>query len=171
MKISERVNYKNLRSLNPLSPIMGGRKNRPKTGMSPGSIIYTGKRHAENVLIEVIDYTDDQMHEVNILNPDELINYSHNTTVTWINIQGLHDTELIKKIGDMLNIHPLTLEDVVDTGQRPKMEVYDDYLYITLKMINYNSELKKVDIEQAGIIVHANYVICFQEKPGIYLTV
>ena len=130
--------------------------------MSPGSIIYTGKIHAENVLIEVIDYTDGKMHEVNILNPDELVNYSHNKTVTWINIQGLHDTELIKKIGDILDIHPLTLEDVVDTGQRPKMEVYEDYLYITLKMINYNQELKKLDIEQAGIIVHANYVICFR---------
>ena len=120
----------------------------------------------ENVRIEVIDYTDNQIHEVNILSPDELLKYRHNKTVTWINIQGLHDTELIRQLGEILDIHPLTLEDVVDTGQRPKMEVYDDYLYITLKMINYNTELKKIDIEQAGIIVHDNYVICFQERPG-----
>ena len=166
MKISDKVSYKTLKSLNPLNPIIGGKKKRPKTGLAPGSIIYTGKIHAENVLIEVIDYTDGKIHEVNVLHPEELINYSHNKTVTWINIQGLHDTELITKIGEMLDIHPLTLEDVVDTGQRPKMEIYDDYLYLTLKMINYNQELKKVDIEQAGIIVHANYVICFQERPG-----
>lgn len=120
----------------------------------------------ENVRIEMIDYTDNQIHEVNILSPDELLKYRHNKTVTWINIQGLHDTELIRQLGEILDIHPLTLEDVVDTGQRPKMEVYDDYLYITLKMINYNNELKKIDIEQAGIIVHDNYVICFQERPG-----
>ena len=166
MKLSDKVNYKTLKSLNPLNPIIGGKKKRPKTGLAPGSIIYTGKIHMENVRIEVIDYTDNQIHEVNILSPDELLKYRHNKTVTWINIQGLHDTELIRQLGEILDIHPLTLEDVVDTGQRPKMEVYDDYLYITLKMINYNNELKKIDIEQAGIIVHDNYVICFQERPG-----
>ncbi len=145
---------------------MGGRKRRPKTGLAPGSIIYTGQIYSDHVLIEVIDYTNDHIHEVNILNPDELMHYRHNESVTWINIQGLHDTSLISKIGDLLDIHPLTLEDVVDTAQRPKMELYDDYLYITLKMISYNTALKKIDVEQAGIIVHANYVICFQEKPG-----
>ncbi|XOV92437.1 MAG: magnesium/cobalt transporter CorA [Bacteroidota bacterium] len=166
MKLTDKVNYKTLKSLNPLNPILGGMKKRPKTGLAPGSIIYTGEIYSENILIEIIDYTDEQIHEINIIDPDELAHYRHNQSVTWINIQGLHDTNMISKIGDMLGIHPLTLEDVVDTGQRPKMEIYDDYLYITLKMINYHKELKKIEIEQAGIIIHENYVICFQEKPG-----
>ncbi len=151
--------------MNPLNPLMG-KKKRPKTGLAPGSIIYTGQIYADHVLIELIDYTDKQIHEINILNPEELLNYQHNKSVTWINIQGLHDTALVKSIGDILGIHALTLEDIVDTGQRPKMEAYEDYLFITLKMINYNHDLKKIDIEQAGIVVHNNYVICFQEKPG-----
>lgn len=166
MKLSDKVSYKTLKSINPLNTLISNKKRRPKTGLAPGSIIYTGKIYTDQVLIELIDYTADQMHEINILNPDELKRYLHNESVTWINIQGLHDTTLITKIGDILGIHPLTLEDIVDMGQRPKMEIYEDYLFFTMKMINYNSELKKIDIEQAGIVVHDNYVICFQEKPG-----
>ncbi len=165
MKIKDKVNYQTLQSLNPLNPLIK-KKKRPKTGLAPGSIIYTGKIHTDKIQMEVIDYTNDHIHEVNILHPDELINYRHSNSVTWVNIQGLHDTSIIAQIGENLGLHPLTLEDIVDTGQRPKLEEFEDYLYITLKMINYNHESRKIDVEQTGLIIHQNYVICFQEKPG-----
>lgn len=141
-------------------------RKRPKTGLAPGSLIYTGKVYSDKVHVEVIDYTDNRLQEVNILDVNELNNYNNPDTVTWINIQGLHDVSIIAKIGEMLGIHPLTLEDILDTQQRPKVEEYDDYLYISLKMINHAEKHNKIEVEQISIVMHKNFVICFQERPG-----
>lgn len=145
---------------------IGLRKKRLKTGQAPGSLIYTGKVYSDKVHIEVIDYTDEHIQEVNILDVDELKKYNHPDSVTWINVQGLHNVEIISEIGEMFGLHSLTMEDILDIHQRPKVEEFDEYLYLSLKMINYTNEHNKIEVEQASIVMHKNFVICFQERPG-----
>lgn len=159
--------FNDLKKLNPIkySPISFSRK-RPKTGLAPGSLIYTGKVHTDHVNIHVIDYTDERIDEVDIEDVNDLQQYNNPNSVTWINIQGLHDVDIISKIGEMMGLHPLTLEDILDTNQRPKVEEFDEHLYISLKMINHLDNLNKIDIEQVSLVIHENFVICFQEKPG-----
>ena len=158
---------KKLNKLNPIKyvPISVSRK-RPKTGLAPGSLIYTGKVYTEEIKIQVIDYTDDHITELDITDVAELAQFNNSDSVTWINIQGLHDVEVISAIGKLMGLHPLTMEDILDTNQRPKVEEFEDHLYISMKMINHVEDLNKIDIEQVSIIAHKNFVICFQEKPG-----
>ena len=87
-------------------------------------------------------------------------------TVTWINIDGVHDVETVEKIGEHFGIHPLVQEDIVHTGQRPKMEDFDDYLYIVLKMLFFDDEKNEISAEQISLIVGDRYVISFQERKG-----
>lgn len=156
-----------LKKLNPVKYTHFSRsKKRPKTGLAPGSLIYTGKVHSEKITIDIIDYTDDHFQEVQIENLDDLRQFNNPNSVTWINIQGLHDVEMIGKIGELMGLHPLTMEDILDTNQRPKVEEFEDHLYISMKMINHIPELSQIDVEQVSIIMHQNFVMCFQEKPG-----
>lgn len=141
-------------------------RRRPKTGQAPGSLIYTGKVHSEKVLVEIIDYTDDHLEEVNVLDLEELSKATSPESVTWINIQGLHEVSVIGRIGDQLGLHALTIEDILDTHQRPKVEEFDDYLYVSLKMINHNEEINRIEVEQISLVLHKHFVLCFQERPG-----
>ncbi|MEO9475499.1 MAG: magnesium/cobalt transporter CorA [Cyclobacteriaceae bacterium] len=141
-------------------------KKRPKTGLAPGSIIYTGEVYADRVEIEVIDYTAVSIEEVNILDISELSKYVNDKSVTWVNVQGLHDVQLIKKVGEIMNLHDLTLEDIADTQQRPKVEEFEDYSFITMKMINYDHKSRKIDVQQVSLVMAKNFVLCFQERPG-----
>lgn len=158
---------KKLNKLNPIKyvPVSVSRK-RPKTGLAPGSLIYTGQVYTDEIKIQVIDYTDDHIEELEITEVAELERFNNPDTVTWINIQGLHDVEVISSIGKLMGLHPLTMEDILDTNQRPKVEEFEDHLYISMKMINHLEDHNKIDIEQVSIIAHNNFVICFQEKPG-----
>lgn len=158
---------KKLNKLNPIKyvPVSVSRK-RPKTGLAPGSLIYTGQVYTDEIKIQVIDYTDDHIEEIEITEVAELERFNNPDTVTWINIQGLHDVEVISSIGKLMGLHPLTMEDILDTNQRPKVEEFEDHLYISMKMINHLEDHNKIDIEQVSIIAHNNFVICFQEKPG-----
>tara|TARA_Y100001949_G_C15970292_1_gene323513 strand:- start:466 stop:1593 length:1128 start_codon:yes stop_codon:yes gene_type:complete len=158
---------KKLNKLNPIKyvPVSVSRK-RPKTGLAPGSLIYTGQVYTDEIKIQVIDYTDDHIEEIEITEVAELERFNNPDTVTWINIQGLHDVEVISSIGKLMGLHPLTMEDILDTNQRPKVEEFEDHLYISMKMINHVEDHNKIDIEQVSIIAHKNFVICFQEKPG-----
>lgn len=113
-----------------------------------------------------MDYTNDRIDEADIENPEDLQQYNHAESVTWINVQGLHDVAVISKIGELLGLHPLTLEDILDTNQRPKVEEFEDHLFICMKMINHAETHNKVEIEQMSMVIHENFVICFQEKPG-----
>ncbi|NQT27382.1 magnesium/cobalt transporter CorA, partial [candidate division KSB1 bacterium] len=97
---------------------------------------------------------------------DECIQNLKSGSVTWINIDGLHQVELIEKIGNQLDVHPLILEDIVHLDQRPKMEDLDTYLFIVLRMISMEKESSDLDAEQVSIIVGPHYVISFQEHQG-----
>jgi magnesium transporter len=141
-------------------------KKTGKIGIPPGSFVYTGEKKAEEVCITVFDYDENTVVEEEYSSAEKCGIYRDTKTITWINIAGLHDLEIIKTIGLQYNIHPLILEDILDVGHRPKMEDLDERIYIMMKMLSYNENSNRIDSEQVSIILGTNCVISFQEKPG-----
>ena len=92
--------------------------------------------------------------------------HADKSTVTWINIDGLHRMEIIEKTGALFHLHSLTLEDIVNTGQSPKIEDYDDYLFIVLKMLYYDESKNEIEVEQVSLCLGPNFVLSFQEEKG-----
>ncbi|MDQ1318166.1 MAG: magnesium transporter [Candidatus Poribacteria bacterium] len=134
-----------------------------KVGLPPGTLVYTGDREAESVKITVIDYNEDHFQEHEVKSVEECFEYKDKPTITWINIESIHRADIIESIGKCFGIHPLVLEDVMSTGQRPKMETYEGYVFIVLRMLRYSERKSEVEDEQLSLIAGQNFVISFQE--------
>jgi magnesium transporter len=139
------------------------RKKKKLAGLPPGTLVFTGERRVEEVSINLIDYKGGSVTERKITLPEECGELLHSDTVSWIDVEGLHETETIQKIGDSLNLHPLVLEDILNVDQRAKMEEFENYVYIVLKMFHLNENESDIAPEQVSIILGKNYVATFQE--------
>ena len=143
-------------------------KRSRKAGLPPGSLIHVGEKKAETTKITVIDYDDQSFQKTEIDNLEQCFVFKETATVTWINIDGVHDPGVIGRIGECYGVHPLILEDIMNTAQRPKFEDMGDYLYIVLRMLSCAKEGGEVQSEQVSLVVGPNFVISFQEgaNPG-----
>ncbi|MFZ2198479.1 MAG: magnesium and cobalt transport protein CorA, partial [Thermodesulfovibrionales bacterium] len=139
------------------------RKRSRKAGLPPGTLIHIGEQRAEAPKITVIDYDDSSFQEKELKTVDECFSYKDKPTRTWINIDGLHQKDVLEKLSDCFGFHPLVMEDIMNTDQRPKMEDYADYLYIVLRMLYYNDADNSITTEQVSLIVSRSSVISFQE--------
>lgn len=137
-----------------------------KIGLAPGTLIHTGLRRREHVTITLIDYDQENINEVCVTDLETLRGLEESTSTTWINIDGLHDTSVIEKLGDIFRIHPLVQEDILNTDQRPKVDLHDEYIFVVLKMLNYNEALDIFETEQLSLILGHNFVLSFQEEAG-----
>jgi len=144
--------------------LISGKSKKP--GLSPGTLVYVGDEKDETVKISIIDYTPDRMEEKEVEGIEACIPYLERDSVTWINISGVHDLSVIEKLGTHFNIHPLVLEDLVNTDQRPKLDDYEDYLFVLLKMLNSPEEDHSIEIEQVSLIITLKAVISLQEYEG-----
>ncbi len=142
------------------------RRRRKAPGLPPGTMVYTGERILDKVHLSLIDYDEEKLTTRELEKIEEAFPFKNLPTVTWLNISGLHDTRIMEKIGEKFEIHPLILEDILNTDQRPKVEIYEDYIFIILKMLYYNREKTEMEIEQISILLGENFVITFQEKTG-----
>lgn len=141
------------------------RKLTKKIGAPPGSLIYTGERR-EDFEISIIDYDGTDYKEFKSDKIEDCFPFKDSQTVTWINIIGLHKTDVVESIGMHYGIHPLILEDILNVHQRPKIEYFDDYIFVVVKMLFYNENSLCIESEQVSIILGRNYVITFQERIG-----
>ena len=139
------------------------KKRSLKAGLPPGTLIHIGEQRAEAPKITVMDYDDTGFQEKELKTFEECCPYKDSTTMTWINIDGLHQKDVLEKLSGYFGFHPLVMEDIMNTDQRPKMEDYTDYLYIVLKMLYYNDEDNRITAEQVSLIIAPRIVISFQE--------
>ncbi|MFC1857573.1 magnesium/cobalt transporter CorA [Thermodesulfobacteriota bacterium] len=137
-----------------------------KSGLPPGTLIHIGEKKTEKARITVTDYDLGKLREKTLEDIAECYPLKDEPTTTWINIDGMHDIDLIEKIGSHFQIHPLVLEDIVNTGQRPKVEDFEDYLFIVIKMLYHDKENDEVKSEQISLILGPHYLITFQEIEG-----
>jgi magnesium transporter len=116
----------------------------PATGTAPGSLIFIGNQKMDNPVIQLIEYNEDSIEERDMAGIDELIDCTQNKKASWINIYGIHDTGMIDRIGEMLGIKPLFLEDMLNTDQRPVYEDGENYDGFILKMLSYNKQEQRI---------------------------
>ncbi|MFP4687148.1 MAG: magnesium/cobalt transporter CorA [bacterium] len=110
--------------------------------------------------IDIIDYDSGTMEEKPAATAADFSELIDSNTVTWIDVKGLKNVELLKEIQSQFKIHPLVIEDLLRPYQRPKLEIYDDHLFIIMRLIHRGKELKS---EQIGLVIGKNYLITFQE--------
>lgn len=132
-------------------------------GSPPGTLVFTGEKKREKVVITLLDYKNQTVSEREIRDPKECESCLQAGNISWLNVEGLHEVPLIQKIGETLHLHPLVMEDILNVEQRAKMEDYDDYVYIVLKMFHLKNDNMDIIPEQVSIILAQNYVVTFQE--------
>jgi magnesium transporter len=135
-------------------------------GLAPGALVHIGDKKIDKVRISIIDYSIDKFEEKEVKNIEESFHFKIKPTTTWINIDGLHEIEVIEKIGNHFEIHPLVLEDILNTDQRPKMEYFEKYIFFVLKMLYVDEKKQEIHSEQVSLVLGENYVISFQEGIG-----
>ena len=140
-----------------------GRRSEKK-GLPPGALVHVGKKRTEKTRIRVIDYTRKGISEKELKKIEDCFPCRDSSSVTWINIDGVHDADLMRKVREHFGIHPLIMEDVMNTDQRPKMEDMGKYIFLVLRML-YHDE-KEIRSEQVSIIMGKRFVISFQEREG-----
>ena len=134
-----------------------------KIGVTPGTVVYVGKERSADVHIDIIDYTETELAERRVSDIEECFPFKDSKKISWINIDGIHKAEIIEKLGKHFDIHPLVLEDIANTGHRPKIEDSDDYIFIVIKMLYSDKENGEIKSEQVSVILGKNWVITFQE--------
>lgn len=127
----------------------------------PGSLIHVGEQKVENVKITYTKYDSSEIERKEIKSLDEFINDTDDK-IKWLDIIGIHDTNLINKLCQSLKVHPLAIEDILNTSQNPKMEDYDDYLFLVTKLMYFNQE-EELETEQISFILFKDKLISFQE--------
>jgi magnesium transporter len=135
-----------------------------KTGLPPGTLVHVGEKRADQVEISVFDFDQAEYAEVQSATPQGCAGYVDRKTVSWINVTGLHDVELLRAVGESLDIHPLIMEDVLNTEQRPKLQDLGDSIFIIIKMARPGDT--GFSIEQISLIIKDRCVITFQERKG-----
>ncbi|MFH1718133.1 MAG: magnesium/cobalt transporter CorA, partial [Planctomycetota bacterium] len=142
------------------------RRHVKKAGLPPGTLVHVGEKMVENVRISYIDYDEQGFSEKQASKIEECFPFKTTPTVTWINIDGLHEVEIIERLGNQFELHPLMLEDILHTEQRPKYEDFEKYMFFVMQMLRYNEEIQAVESEQISLVLGESYVITFQERVG-----
>lgn len=142
------------------------KKNKAILHRTPGSVIFVGSQKVDQARVTVMDYDQGNLRELELEKVAEGERFKKTESVTWINVDGVHDTDLIKEIGNSFDLHPLILEDIVHTGQRPRMEEYDDCLFLVVKMLRFDQEQEQVIGEQLSMVLGSTFLLTFQEQPG-----
>jgi magnesium transporter len=142
------------------------KKRSQKAGLPPGTLVHIGEQKAEKVSITVIDYDEARFQEEEIETVDECFLFKDKPTVTWINVDGIHEVEVLELLGDCFGLHPLVLEDILNTDQRPKLEDFGEYIFVVLKTFSYNDQNGELEPEQISLILGPSLVLSFQEKEG-----
>ena len=142
------------------------RKHFQKAGLPPGTLMHIGAEHAEAAQITVIDYDKDSVRERRVADVSECETFRDKPTVTWINVDGLQDLKIIESLGRQFGLHPLVLEDIVSTAQRPKVEDYGQTLFVVVKMLHWDEQKRRIWYEQVSFVLGSNFVLSFQETTG-----
>ncbi len=134
-------------------------------GLSPGALVHVGQQKTEKSTLSFIDYDPTRHQTAQDITSEDCRALKNSTSVSWINFSGLHDIEQINALGQLFELHPLALEDILNTGHQPKCEEFDNYILLIFKLIQLNKETGQLDHEQISMIVGPNWLLTFQEKP------
>lgn len=132
---------------------------------SPGTVAYTGNKTTTQTQLDIVDYSKDTYSRFETNEIDEVFKYEDASHITWINVNGLSNSNDIITLGNHFDLHPLIQEDIVTTNQRPKIDEYDDYLFIVFKMLHYDENEQLIN-EHVSMVMGNDYLVTFQEAEG-----
>lgn len=136
-------------------------QHRPPPGASPGSLVEHPE--AQKPVITLFSYDADHVEETVISDPSQIKQHLGKRTVTWINVDGVGDADTLRALGDLFRLHPLTLADIVNVHQRPKMEPYEEHIFFVMRMLLPENGSPP---EQVSLVLGHNFVLSFQERQG-----
>lgn len=137
-----------------------------KIGLPPGSLVHVGQQKTEQPILSLLEYDGTHFVAPRPVSVEAVQTCRLSTPVSWVNLTGLHDVALLDQLGSTFGIHPLALEDILNTQHRPKLEVFDDFILIILKMLHFNEKTGTVDAEQVSLVIGRHFVLSFQEREG-----
>lgn len=137
-------------------------KRSKKTGLPPGTLVHIGEKKADTVTMTVFDYAGARCDERTVTNPEGL-QPPADESVTWVDIGGVHKLDLLEAFGKQFSLHPLLLEDIANTDQRPKLDDYESYLFLVMKVLSV-TETHDLLVEQVSFVIGRNFVLSFQEN-------
>jgi magnesium transporter len=135
----------------------------PKAGLPPGSLVHVGEPQTAQVKTRQLIYDTRGSEESEAISWAYLESPGKPDGVTWINMDGVHEAEPMARMGKHFHLHPLTLEDIMNTAQRPKTEDYDDYIFIVLKKFSIEEDTGLIKSEQVSIVLGSQLLLSFQE--------
>lgn len=133
-----------------------------QAGAPPGTLVHLGERRVERARIRVLSYGPDFTEEREVANAADCVTGARG--ITWVAISGLHDVDVVRTVGECFDLHPLVLEDILDTGQRPKVEIFDDHLVCIVR--SFSAGRDRVDLQQVSLVLRPPFVISFEEAAG-----
>ena len=139
------------------------KKRSAKTGLPPGTLVHVGTRRVGETSVRIMDYDEGSVREKGQADLEACLAFRDTESVTWIDIEGLQDVGLLERLGKSYGLHPLILEDILNTDQRPKSDDMESYIYVVLKMLDFDRSSLEIISEQVSIVFGRNYVISFQE--------
>jgi len=137
-----------------------------KAGLPPGTLVHLGERREDSSRINIFKYSEENLEEKEIKIGEIPEKLPGEGEVLWVNIDGLHEVEIIERIGEIFSLHPLVLEDILSTDQRPKVEDYGEFLFLVLPMFYFSTDEDTIIAEQVSLILGNNFIISFQEQQG-----
>ncbi len=141
-------------------------KKKEDIGLSPYELKFRGKKKIENVRIQVIDFDLEEVRETEIKDTGELKKYLSSDSITWINVDGLHNEQIIRDISETFSIPGDILSDVMEPSSRPQAEEFDNGFFVSIKMMEFNEKKNRVSVDNLSLIVMDKILITFQEKQG-----
>jgi magnesium transporter len=143
------------------------KKRDKSTGQMPGSLVFLGNQKEDQIRISSMMYNKDGLiRDYKPVPDNKLPDIPEQSDVLWLNIDGLHDTSVIKQVGEKYDLHPLMLEDILNTDQRPKHEDFENALLISMKMLRFRDENNTIETEQISLVIKNNLLLSFQEQAG-----
>lgn len=140
------------------------KKRSVKAGLPPGSLVHVGEKKGEDAIVTATRYNEAMYVEEELKDLSDCLPLQDESAVIWIDIDLVHQVDLIARVGECFRLHPLVVEDILNTDQRPKMEDFGDYLYVVFRFLSCNGLSGSVESEQVSLVVGPGYVISFQER-------
>ena len=137
-----------------------------KLGAPPGTLLHIGRHKPASATIRQITYGPEQLDESTIADLADYQATGDTGQINWLNVDGVADPAVVASLGAVYDLHPLVMEDILNTDQRPKVEEYPGYLYIVLRMLQFDSDRQQIHSEQLSLVLGKDYVLSFQERPG-----
>tara|TARA_R100001377_G_scaffold85104_2_gene70300 strand:+ start:576 stop:1655 length:1080 start_codon:yes stop_codon:yes gene_type:complete len=140
------------------------RKRGRKVGQPPGTLVHVGEQHSENTSLTLVRYNQDLYSEQVLQQVGDIDRTALPEQVLWCQVEGVHDAAVVQALGDKFQLHPLVMEDILNTDQRPKLEMHEDYLYIVVKTLEFNTETSQARAEQISLVLGDGFLLSFQEN-------